>query len=148
VLEVAHLLAGNEDPLDATAAQKERRYGDDPETIRFRRRRAASLTPAELRLLPLMATHLSFQEIGERLHISRNTVKTEAISTYRKLCASSRSEAVAHAAELGLIEATAATGAYVLVRTAAVTREQLNQLTLMVVALVDGGLARRSEASA
>jgi DNA-binding CsgD family transcriptional regulator len=84
VLEVAHLLAGNEGSLDATAAQvKERSDGEDPEAIRFRMRLAASLSPAELRLLPLLATHLSFREIGERLYISRSTVKTEAASAYR-----------------------------------------------------------------
>jgi DNA-binding CsgD family transcriptional regulator len=148
VLEVAHFLAGNEGSLDATAQAKERSDGEDPEAIRFRMRLAASLTPAELRLLPLLATHLSFREIGERLYISRSTVKTEAISAYRKLSASSRSEAVEHAAELGLIEATVATGAGGLVRSPAVTREQLSQLALVVVALVDGGLARRGEAAA
>jgi LuxR family maltose regulon positive regulatory protein len=63
-----------------------------------------SLTAAELRLLPLLTTHLSFREIGERLFVSRNTVKTQAISIYRKLGASSRAEAVDRAAELGLID--------------------------------------------
>ena len=32
-----------------------------------------------------MATHLSLAEIGERLYVSRNTIKTQAISIYRKL---------------------------------------------------------------
>jgi LuxR family maltose regulon positive regulatory protein len=68
-----------------------------------------SLTAAELRLLPFLATHLSFREIGERLYISRNTVKTEAISLYRKLSVSSRSEAVERAAALGLLDSTAGT---------------------------------------
>ncbi|WP_456825792.1 LuxR C-terminal-related transcriptional regulator [Cellulomonas sp. P5_E12] len=54
-----------------------------------------SLTPAEVRLMPLLATHLTFPLIAERLGVSRNTVKTQAISTYRKLGVSSRSEAVA-----------------------------------------------------
>jgi LuxR family transcriptional regulator, maltose regulon positive regulatory protein len=71
---------------------------------------ASSLTGAELRLLPLLTTHLSFREIGERLYVSRNTVKTQAISTYRKLGASSRSEAVVRAAELGLVDLSAAEG--------------------------------------
>ena len=66
---------------------------------------AATLTNAELRLLPLLATHLSFPEIGERLYISRHTVKTEAMSIYRKLGASSRSEAVDAARELRLLSA-------------------------------------------
>ena len=64
----------------------------------------STLTAAELRLLPLLTTHLSFQEIGARLYVSRNTVKTQAISVYRKLGVSSRSEAIARAAELGLVE--------------------------------------------
>jgi LuxR family maltose regulon positive regulatory protein len=63
---------------------------------------ASSLTAAELRLLPLLPTHLSFQEIGERLYLSKNTVKTQAYSVYRKLGVTSRSEAVTRTHELGL----------------------------------------------
>ena len=63
---------------------------------------ASSLTAAELRLLPLLSTHLSFPEIGERLYLSTNTVKTQAHSLYRKLGVSSRSGAVTRARELGL----------------------------------------------
>jgi LuxR family transcriptional regulator, maltose regulon positive regulatory protein len=65
---------------------------------------ATSLTRAELRLLPLLATHLSFREIGQRLFVSRNTVKTQAISIYRKFGVSSRSEAIARAADFGLLD--------------------------------------------
>jgi len=65
--------------------------------------RSSGLTDAELRLLPLLATHLSFREIGERLFVSRNTIKTQAISVYRKLRVSNRSDAVERAAELGLV---------------------------------------------
>jgi LuxR family maltose regulon positive regulatory protein len=64
---------------------------------------ASLLTTAELRLLPLLPTHLSFEEIGERLHLSRNTIKTQAASVYRKLGVSTRSEAVEHAGRLGLV---------------------------------------------
>jgi LuxR family maltose regulon positive regulatory protein len=66
--------------------------------------RSVGLTAAELRLVPMLATHLSFREIGACFFLSRNTVKTQAISVYRKLGASSRSEAVARAHGLGLIE--------------------------------------------
>ena len=69
---------------------------------------ASTLTAAELRLLPLLTTHLSFREIAERLFVSRNTVKTQAISVYRKLDASSRSEAIERAVELGLVDAVPA----------------------------------------
>jgi LuxR family maltose regulon positive regulatory protein len=61
------------------------------------------LTPAEMRLLPLLPTRATFEEIGEKLHVSRNTVKTHAVSVYRKLGATSRSEAVERARSLGLL---------------------------------------------
>ena len=65
---------------------------------------ASSLTTAELRLLPLLPTHLSFREIGERLYVSRHTVKTQAISIYRKLGVTSRGGAIDRLHELGLFE--------------------------------------------
>ncbi len=64
---------------------------------------ASSLTAAELRLLPLLQTHLTFREIGERLFVSHHTVKTQAISIYRKLGVSSRSDAMRVASEVGLL---------------------------------------------
>ena len=64
------------------------------------------LTIAELRILRFLPTHLSFREIGERLHVSGNTVKTQAHAVYTKLGAGSRSEAVAKAAAIGLIDVT------------------------------------------
>jgi LuxR family maltose regulon positive regulatory protein len=67
----------------------------------------SALTAAELRLLPLLATHLTFREIGERFFVSRNTVKSQAISVYRKLGVSSRSDAIERAAELGLLDESA-----------------------------------------
>ena len=63
---------------------------------------ASSLTKAELRLLPLLSTHFTFREIGERLYVSPNTVKRQAVSLYRKLEVTSRSRAVERARELGL----------------------------------------------
>jgi LuxR family transcriptional regulator, maltose regulon positive regulatory protein len=66
---------------------------------------ASSLTAAELRLLPLLGAHLTFREIGERLHVSVHTVKTQAMSIYRKLGVSSRSQAIQHAQQLGLLSA-------------------------------------------
>ena len=63
---------------------------------------ASTLTAAELRLLPLLATHLSYRQIGEQLFLSANTVKTEAYSAFRKLGVSSRNEAVVRTRELGL----------------------------------------------
>ena len=67
----------------------------------------ATLTTAELRVLGFLPTHLSFREIAARLSVSANTVKTQAHAVYRKLDASSRSEAVAHATEVGLLDTPA-----------------------------------------
>jgi LuxR family maltose regulon positive regulatory protein len=65
---------------------------------------ASALTTAELRVLPMLSTHLSFREMGEEMFLSPNTVKSEAISLYRKLGASSRNQAVTRARELGLLD--------------------------------------------
>jgi len=65
---------------------------------------AMSLTGAELRLLPYLATHLTFPGIASRLFVSRNTVKSQAVSAYRKLGVSSRNDAVERAVELGLLD--------------------------------------------
>jgi len=64
----------------------------------------SALTTAELRLLPLLSTHLSFAEIAAELFLSPNTAKTQAVSIYRKLDASTRGQAVARARQLGLLE--------------------------------------------
>ena len=65
---------------------------------------SSSLTTAELRPVPLLSTRLTFPEIGERLFISRHTVKTHARSgSIRKLGVSSRREAIDRIVELGLI---------------------------------------------
>jgi LuxR family maltose regulon positive regulatory protein len=65
---------------------------------------ASALTAAELRLLPMLPTHLSFPQIAGEMFLSPNTVKSEAMSIYRKLGASSRSQAVTRSRELGLLE--------------------------------------------
>jgi LuxR family transcriptional regulator, maltose regulon positive regulatory protein len=65
---------------------------------------ASSLTAAELRLLPLLSTYLPFGEIAAELFLSPHTIKTETHSIYRKLGASTRSQAVARSRELGLLE--------------------------------------------
>jgi LuxR family maltose regulon positive regulatory protein len=62
----------------------------------------SSLTTAELRLLPLLPTHLTYAEIAERLYLSPHTVKTHATSIYRKLGVSSRSQAIHRLQQTGL----------------------------------------------
>ena len=65
---------------------------------------ASALTAAELRLLPLLSTHLSFPQIAAELFLSPHTIKSEMKSVYRKLDASTRNQAVTRARELGLLE--------------------------------------------
>lgn len=64
---------------------------------------AFPLSPAELRVLPYLQTHLTFDLIAERLHLSRNTVASHTRSIYRKLSVSSRADAVDVACAAGLL---------------------------------------------
>jgi LuxR family maltose regulon positive regulatory protein len=61
------------------------------------------LTSKELEILRLLATRLSRREIGQRLYVSLNTVKTHQRAVYRKLGVENRSAAVSRARELGLL---------------------------------------------
>ena len=63
-----------------------------------------ALTVAELRVLRFLPSHMSFREIGLRLNVSANTVKTQALSVYRKLDVTCRSDAVARGRLVGLID--------------------------------------------
>ncbi len=74
-----------------TASSQEKTAGSSP------------LSPAELRLLPYLLTHLTYREIAERLFVSRNTISTEVSSIFRKLGVSSRGEAVQAATAIGLL---------------------------------------------
>ena len=85
-------------------AEHAKRLAEEVQTLSTTIAGATTLTSAELRLLPLLPTHLSFPEIGARLFLSRHTVKTQAIAIYRKLDVSSRGEAVSRAREIGLLD--------------------------------------------
>lgn len=103
MLEEAHAILGHKPKLGVLAAGVDALGNEIEGMPEDGPTGNSALTAAELRLLPLLSTHLSFREIGERLFVSRNTIKTQAISVYRKLGVSSRSEAIARAAELGLV---------------------------------------------
>jgi LuxR family maltose regulon positive regulatory protein len=62
-----------------------------------------ALSTRELAVLRLLPTGLSQREIGERLFVSMNTVKTHLRNVYRKLDAPTRDAAVTRARELGLL---------------------------------------------
>ena len=61
-------------------------------------------SPAELAVLRGLAAGLSRREIGAQLYISLNTVKSHTRELYRKLGATSHTDAVARAEALGLLE--------------------------------------------
>ena len=77
------------------------RFGDERGSIAPS---ASTLTAAELRLLPLLTTHLSVPEIAAELVLSSHTIRAQVKSIYRKLDATTRNEAVTQARELGLLE--------------------------------------------
>jgi LuxR family maltose regulon positive regulatory protein len=76
---------------------------DDVEAMQVLPGGGSSLTAAELRVVPLLSSHLTLQEIADRLFLSRHTVKTHSISVYRKLGVSSRREAIGRLQEMGLL---------------------------------------------
>jgi NarL family two-component system response regulator LiaR len=65
--------------------------------------RELAITPRELEILALIAGGLSNREIGERLFVSENTVKTHSSRLFDKLSAKRRTQAVQIGKELGLI---------------------------------------------
>lgn len=64
----------------------------------------ASLTPREHEILLLVSQGLTMQQVGSRLGISPRTVETHVAKLYRKLGVRTRVQAVARAAQLGLID--------------------------------------------
>jgi LuxR family maltose regulon positive regulatory protein len=86
---------------EVASVLEEARAAIIPDSVR------APISPAELEVLRLLATDLSQRQIGEKLFLSLNTVKTHVTSVYRKLGVSSREEANARAAALGLLDADA-----------------------------------------
>jgi ATP/maltotriose-dependent transcriptional regulator MalT len=61
---------------------------------------------AETAVLRLLASDLSTREIGERLFLSPNTIRSHTRALYHKLRVHSRTDAIARATALGLLEQT------------------------------------------
>jgi LuxR family maltose regulon positive regulatory protein len=96
---------------DASTAQRLLAAAEPPKAVAVTTRHQTcppdqELTPKELAVLRLMATRLSRREIGQRLYVSLNTVKTHQRAIYRKLGVQDRNAAVKRARELGLLRPT------------------------------------------
>lgn len=64
---------------------------------------AASVTAGELQVLRYLPTKMTFALVADKLGISRSAAKERAERAYKKLGVHNRADAVARAAELGLI---------------------------------------------
>lgn len=74
-----------------------------PFVLNGARLRELGITPREHEILGLIAEGLSNREIGERLFVSENTVKTHSSRVFEKLGVNRRVQAVQKGRELGLI---------------------------------------------
>lgn len=74
-----------------------------PFALNEERLRELSITKRELEILELIAQGMSNREIGEKLFVSENTVKTHSSRLFDKLSAKRRTQAVQIAKDLGLI---------------------------------------------
>jgi LuxR family maltose regulon positive regulatory protein len=74
-------------------------------SARSKTKESTTLTAAELGVLRLLPTHLSLAQIADQHVVSRNTVKTQVASIYRKLGVNDRAEAVDRARAQGLLDA-------------------------------------------
>ena len=76
---------------------------DRPPQARCVRSADQELTQQELRVLKLLNSDLSEQDIGRELYVSHNTVHSHVRAIYRKLTVSSRADALQRGRQLGLL---------------------------------------------
>ena len=76
---------------------------DRPPQARCVRSADQELTQQELRVLKLLNSDLSEQDIGRELYVSHNTVHSHVRAIYRKLTVSSRANALQRGRQLGLL---------------------------------------------
>ena len=72
-------------------------------TVNAAKLKELGITPREHEILLLIAEGLSNREIGERLFVSENTVKSHSSRLFEKMDVSRRGQAVQKGRELGLI---------------------------------------------
>jgi DNA-binding CsgD family transcriptional regulator len=89
-------LAGSHEAADVAIVARDQPHATEPSET--------DLTPRERGVLILMAEGVSNKTIAKRLGISVHTAKFHVGSILDKLDATGRTDAVAHAARLGVIE--------------------------------------------
>jgi DNA-binding CsgD family transcriptional regulator len=72
-------------------------------TVNEAKLKELAITPREYEILLLIAEGLSNREIGQRLFVSENTVKSHSSRLFEKMDVSRRGQAVQKGRELGLI---------------------------------------------
>ncbi|HXY26476.1 MAG TPA: response regulator transcription factor [Candidatus Acidoferrum sp.] len=88
---------------EQVTAQRAASSADGPFTADAQRMNELGITPRELEILGLIAAGLSNREIGEKLFVSENTVKTHSSRLFDKLGARRRTQAVQLGKEARLI---------------------------------------------
>lgn len=88
---------------EVTQVREVRVREEGPFTLNEDSLRETGLTPREHEILGLIAEGLSNREIGERLFVSENTVKTHSARVFEKLGVGRRTQAVQEGRKRGLI---------------------------------------------
>ena len=82
---------------------REVRVPETPFALNEAKLKELAITPREHEILTLIAEGLSNREIGERLFVAENTVKTHSSRLFEKMGVNRRVQAVRRGRELGLI---------------------------------------------
>ena len=106
VLLIAALCSSCSDsvaPKEVVVVKEVRVPADGPFVLNMKKVLELGITPREHEILGLIAEGLSNREIGERLFVSENTVKTHSSRLFDKMGVNRRMQAVQKGRELGLI---------------------------------------------
>jgi DNA-binding NarL/FixJ family response regulator len=101
---IVRLVAGEAPISPAIAAHLIRRLRPKPAPPPEAQDPSSILTDREIEVLQLVAKGLSYQEVGDVLHLRYNTIASYIKGIYRKLAVRSRGEAVFEARQMGLLE--------------------------------------------
>jgi DNA-binding CsgD family transcriptional regulator len=90
-------------PVEVVVVREVRIREGGPFVLNVEKLRELGITQREHEILGLIAEGLSNREIGERLFVSENTVKTHSSRLFEKLSVNRRVQAVQKGKDLGLI---------------------------------------------